>query len=43
MYTGNAQCGVIRSRCWKYRKQGTELAVITYEFTNGSVSLVKNF
>ncbi len=43
MYTGNAQCGVTRSRCWKYRKQGTELAVITYEFTNGTINLAKNF
>ena len=43
MYTGNANCGVIRSRCWKYRRNGTELAVITYEFTTGTTTLVKNF
>lgn len=43
MYTGNAQCGVIRSRCWKYRRAGTELAVVTYEFTNGTITVVKNF
>ncbi|MGB5329020.1 MAG: prepilin-type N-terminal cleavage/methylation domain-containing protein [Gammaproteobacteria bacterium] len=43
MYTGAAQCGINRSRCWKYRRAGTELAVITYEFTNGTTSLVKNF
>lgn len=43
MYTGNAQCGAVRSRCWKYRDRGTELAVITYEFTNGTISLSKNF
>ena len=43
MYTGAANCGVNRSRCWKYRRAGTELAVITYEFTNGTTSLVKNF
>ena len=30
-------------RCWKYRRAGTELAVITYEFTNGTTTLVKNF
>ncbi|MDJ0777998.1 MAG: prepilin-type N-terminal cleavage/methylation domain-containing protein [Gammaproteobacteria bacterium] len=43
MYTGNGQCGAVRSRCWKYRDRGTELAVITYEFTNGTISLSKNF
>ncbi len=43
MYTGNANCGINRSRCWKYRRAGTELAVITYEFTNGTTTLVKNF
>ncbi|MCP4874203.1 MAG: prepilin-type N-terminal cleavage/methylation domain-containing protein [Gammaproteobacteria bacterium] len=43
MYTGAANCGVTRSRCWKYRRAGTELAVITYEFTNGTTTLVKNF
>ncbi len=43
MFTGNAQCGTNRSRCWKYRDRGTELAVITYEFTNGTISLSKNF
>ena len=43
MYTGNAQCGINRSRCWKYRNRGTELAVITYEFTNGTITLTKNF
>jgi len=42
MYTGVAQCGVNRSRCWKYRKAGVELAVITYEFSSGTVTLVKN-
>ena len=43
MYTGTVSCGVNRSRCWKYRRAGTELAVITYEFTNGTTTLVKNF
>lgn len=43
MYTGNANCGINRSRCWKYRRAGTELAVITYEFNNGTTTLVKNF
>lgn len=43
MYTGTGNCGVNRSRCWKYRRGGTELAVITYEFTNGTTTLVKNF
>jgi len=43
MYTGAASCGVNRSRCWKYRRGGTELAVITYEFNNGTTTLVKNF
>ena len=43
MYTGTAQCGINRSRCWKYRRAGTELAVITYEFASGSTTLVKNF
>jgi len=42
MYNGAATCGVNRSRCWKYRKAGLELAVITYEFITGSVTLVKN-
>lgn len=43
MYTGNAQCGAGQTRCWKYRRQGTELAVITYRFLNGNITLVKNF
>lgn len=43
MYNGVANCGINRSRCWKYRRAGTELAVITYEFTNGTTTLVKNF
>jgi len=43
MYNGTAGCGINRSRCWKYRRAGTELAVITYEFTNGTTTLVKNF
>ena len=43
MYTGAANCGVNRSRCWKYRRAGTELAVITYEFNAGTTTLVKNF
>jgi hypothetical protein len=40
---GVAYCGVNRSRSRKYRRAGTELAVITYEFTNGTTTLVKNF
>ena len=43
MYTGIANCGINRSRCWKYRRAGTELAVITYEFTGGTITLTKNF
>ena len=43
MYTGNAQCGAGQTRCWKYRRAGTELAVITYRFLNGNLTLVKNF
>lgn len=43
MYTGGGGCGVGASRCWKYRLQGTELAVITYRFNTGTITLVKNF
>ncbi|MEM7562168.1 MAG: prepilin-type N-terminal cleavage/methylation domain-containing protein [Pseudomonadota bacterium] len=43
MYTGNANCGAGQTRCWKFRRAGTELAVITYRFTTGDLTLVKNF
>ena len=43
MYTGTANCGSVRSRCWKYRKRGEERAVITYLIDTGTTSLVKNF
>ena len=43
MYTGPGDCGAVRTRCWKYRRNGTELAVITYSINSGSVTLVKNF
>ena len=42
MYT-IASCGAGASRCWKYRRNGTELAVITYVITDGNLSLLKNF
>jgi hypothetical protein len=42
MYTGDATCGAGFSRCSKYRRNGTELAVITDVITNGNLSLVKN-
>ncbi len=34
---------ILNTGYWKYRRSGTELAVITYEFTNGTTTLVKNF
>ena len=43
MYVGPAPCGAFRTRCWKYRRNGTELAVITYWINPGTVTLVKNF
>ena len=43
MYTGNGNCGAGQTRCWKYRQAGTELAVITYRFSTGDLTLVKNF
>ena len=43
MYNGNGGCGVGGSRCWKYRRAGTELAVITYRWNADVLTLVKNF
>ena len=39
MYNGNGGCGVPRSRCWRYRNAGTDIAQITYEFTGGTTTL----
>jgi hypothetical protein len=43
MYTGNGGCGLPPSRCWKYRRNGSELAVITYQLTTGNLTLLKNY
>jgi hypothetical protein len=43
MYTGNGGCGLGSSRCWKYHRNGDELAVITYQLTTGNLTLVKSY
>ncbi len=39
MYNGNGDCGAPRSRCWRYRNAGTDVAQITYEFNAGTTTL----
>jgi hypothetical protein len=43
MCTGNGDSGLGSSRCWKYHRNGDELAVITYQLTTGNLTLVKSY